>query len=217
MFLKLIVTPRKRVNFIYRHHVMLREQLTSGDKQRPIWTTWKNSLSMIYGTSISTRFPNLNSRPSKRYAWVGRLIKTQVTSRPETIWPEVSSMSKSAEKKARQQWDKEKPSYRMRRIHIIPPDEFEEFDAIIRNAKHKKQEVPVEPAMSHVVHVRIPTTNAPTQKVARKRAATQGIQWNAQSIWASHMCTNVMVMQETDGSVTQHRIRSDITRPESKK
>ena len=43
----------------------------------------------------------LNQRPPQGCSWVdGRLIKTQVVSRPETIWPQVwSSMSKCAQKK----------------------------------------------------------------------------------------------------------------------
>ena len=57
--------------------------------------------------SGSTRFRILNKRPPQGYSWVGgRLTKTQVTSRPETNWPEVrSSLSKTVQKKAKQQRD----------------------------------------------------------------------------------------------------------------
>ena len=46
--------------------------------------------------SGSTRFRILRKHAPQGYSWVdGRLTKTQVTSRPETIWPEVwPSMSK---------------------------------------------------------------------------------------------------------------------------
>ena len=86
------------------------------------------------------------------YSWVdGTSTKTQLTSRPETIRSEVwSSMSKCAQKKAKQQWDFAKPQVQaarqMRTILDIVPDEVEQIDAIIPNAR-KKLEIPVDPAM----------------------------------------------------------------------
>ena len=55
--------------------------------------------------SGSTRFRILNKRPPK--SWVGTpLTNTQVTSRLDTIWPEVwSSMSKCAPTTAKHQWE----------------------------------------------------------------------------------------------------------------
>ena len=66
----------------------------------------------------------------------GRFTKTQVSSRPETILPEVwSSLSKSAQKNAKQQWDIEQPKIQAARqsteIHDVPPYEVREFDATI--------------------------------------------------------------------------------------
>ena len=59
----------------------------------------------------SSRFRIHNKRPPKGYSGVGgSLTKTQGTWRLETIWPEVwSSMSHGALKKAKQQWETEKP------------------------------------------------------------------------------------------------------------
>ena len=71
--------------------------------------------------------------------------------------------------KAKQQWDVDKPkiqaSRQMKKITIFFPDEAEEFDAVVQNAR-KKMEIPVELAMPCVTRVRIPTAKAPTQKVA---------------------------------------------------
>ena len=59
----------------------------------------------------STRIRILHKRPHQGCASVdGGLTKTQVTSRPETIWPVMcSSMSRCAQKKAKQQCNIEKP------------------------------------------------------------------------------------------------------------
>ena len=68
---------------------------------------------MIYGTMMEqilpanksrpTRFRILTMRPLQGYSWVdGRLTKTEVTSRPESIWLEVwPSMSKCAQKESK--------------------------------------------------------------------------------------------------------------------
>ena len=91
--------------------------LTSWSKQKTF-----RVVSMIHGTfdghriyyeswSRSTRFRIVNNRPLQGYWWVdGRLTETQVTSRPETICPEVwSSVSKCGQKKAKQQLDIDNP------------------------------------------------------------------------------------------------------------
>ena len=121
--------------------------------------------------SGSTRFRILSRRPPQGCSWVdGRLTNTQVTSRPDTIQQEaLLSMSECAEKKAMQQWVIEKPKIQAarqkRKIHVVLPDEVEEFDAIVQNAR-EKLEIPVGPAMPRVTQVRIPTAKTPTQKVA---------------------------------------------------
>ena len=113
----------------------------------------------------------LNKRSLQGYSWVdGRLNQTQVTSRPETIWPEVwSSMSKCPQKKAKQQWDIHEPKTQVarqkRKNHDILFDAVEELDGIIQNAK-QKCEIPGEPAMPCVSRKRIPAARTQTQKVA---------------------------------------------------
>ena len=74
-----------------------------------LWNTDGHEISLKVGSDF-TRFRTLNKRPHQGCSWVdGVLTITQVTSRPETIWPEVwSSMSNCAQKKAKQQWDIDK-------------------------------------------------------------------------------------------------------------
>ena len=72
--------------------------------------------------SASTRFQILIKRSLKGYAW-------QVTSRLETLWPEVrSSMSKCVYKKATQEWDMDQPkiqaAHLLGKIHGISPGEL---------------------------------------------------------------------------------------------
>ena len=87
----------------------------------------------------------------------GRLTKTQVTSRPGTIGPEVwSSMSKCAHKKAKQRWDIEKPKLQAARQNwetstIILPTKLKNLNA------SKKLNIPVEPAVPCVPRIRIST------------------------------------------------------------
>ena len=100
----------------------------------------------------------------------GRWTKTQVTPRPETIKPEVgSSMSKCAQKKAEQRWHIEESNIRAarqkRKMFDIPPNEMQNIDAIIPNAR-KKLQMPVETAMPCVTQACISTAKTPTQKVA---------------------------------------------------
>ena len=71
--------------------------LMSRTKQNPIWTIWKRAVSMIWnidGNRIVSeswiRF--VKKRPPQGRSWVDvRLTNTQVTSRPATLWSEVSS------------------------------------------------------------------------------------------------------------------------------
>ena len=86
---------------------------------------WKRVSSMIHGSPVGITFSqkvgadprdsaySANVLP-KGDSWVdGRLTNNRVTSRPDTTWPEVwSSMSKSAQKKAKQHWSMEKPKIR---------------------------------------------------------------------------------------------------------
>ena len=109
----------------------------------------------IDGTSIlsaswsgSTRFRILGKRPPKVHLWVdSRPTQNQVTSRLGEVWPEVFSLlSKGAQKESKAAVGQEKiTSSTTSENHDIPPDEVEEQDAIVRNAR-AKLEMPVEPA-----------------------------------------------------------------------
>ena len=61
----------------------------------------------------------------------------------------------------------------MRNIHDISSDEVEEFDAIVRIAR-KKLEISVKPAMPRATQVRIPTAEAPTQRIAVSKEGVEG-------------------------------------------
>ena len=121
--------------------------------------------------SGAPRFRILNKGPPQGDSWVdGRLTKTQVTSRPEMIGPEVwSSMSKCAQKKAKQQRDIEKPKIQAsrptRKIHDSPPDDVEQINAIIQSAK-KEAGDSSGTSKPCDTQVRIPTAKTPTKEVA---------------------------------------------------
>ena len=71
-----------------------------------------------------------------------RLTRTQVRSRPETIWPEVwSSIPKCAQKTAKKlEYGKTSNLHaanQRKKVHDILPDEAEEFDAIVQHARKK--------------------------------------------------------------------------------
>ena len=136
-FLKLIATQRKRGNMsgvrlvnlfidtmscpengrMYRQsqHSQSRWKLTSWDKHKPIRTNLERAVT-LKETTFSLKVgsdprdsASWTSVHHKVYSWVdGRSTKTQVTSRPETIFSEVwSLMSKCVQKKSKQQWEKE--------------------------------------------------------------------------------------------------------------
>ena len=86
------------------------------------------------------------------------------------MWPDVwSSMSQCAQKKAKQQWDTDKPKIQAasekRELRHILPDEVEELDAVILIAR-KKLEIPVEPTVPWVTRIHITTAKTQKQKVA---------------------------------------------------
>ena len=96
----------------------------------------------------STRIRILNKRPLQVESWMdGRLTETN---------------SYRNQKRFGQNCGPQCPE---RKLHEMLLHEVEEFDATVQNAK-KKLEVPVERAMPYVKQIRIPTANAPTQKVA---------------------------------------------------
>ena len=96
--------PSKYVDVVEQTKTNL-DNLEESSIDNFIWTPWKRPLSMLYGTLICVELSlHLEKRPLQGYSWVvGRLTKPQVTSRPETLWPEVwSSLSNCARKKAKQ-------------------------------------------------------------------------------------------------------------------
>ena len=68
------------------------------ETKNQFWTIWKRVVSMTYGALVEMEFSMRvgagpqgfripNKRPHQGYSWMdGTLTKTQVTSRPETIW-----------------------------------------------------------------------------------------------------------------------------------
>ena len=95
----------------------------------------------------------------------GRLTKTQVTPRPETIWPEVwTSMSKCVQKKAKEQWDTVKPKIQAARqkrtLTTFIPDEVEEL-----RLKEDGNSSGTS-AMPCGTRLRIPAAKTPTRQVA---------------------------------------------------
>ena len=85
------------------------------------------------------------------YMWSGgRLTRTQLTSRPDHLWPELwKSMGKHAKLKEKQKWSNEKlhleNARKLRGIYFIDPED-KEFKETMKNAR-KKLETPVALAM----------------------------------------------------------------------
>ena len=102
----------------------------------------------------------------------GKLTKTHVTSRPETIRPTAwSSMAKCNPKKAKPHGNIEKPTpaaRQKRKITIFLLTKLKNLTPLFRTPK-KKLEIPVETAMPRVTRVRIPTARRPRQNVAMSK------------------------------------------------
>ena len=83
--------------------------------------------------------------------WSGeRLTKIQATTRPENLWPEVSTkIGKTAQNREKQEWTIEKPKLdnarRLRSIYFIDPEDGE-YKETIENAR-RKLEVPLDAAL----------------------------------------------------------------------
>ena len=113
----------------------------------------------------------LKKRPPQGSAWVDcRLTKTQVTSRPETIWPGVwSSVPKCDQQKAKQQWDSDKPKIQSARHKR---ENHDILLAKLKNLTHfserQKWHITVEPAMPCVARKRIPTAKTHTESCSVK-------------------------------------------------
>ena len=109
------------VEFIHRHHVVPREPLHVPKEPsfpiaskyidvvrqtKPIWTLWKRTASILFWNIGGIWKSQIQHHPKVIHGWMANSRKTQVTSRPGTIWPDVwSSVSKCAQKKAKQHCD----------------------------------------------------------------------------------------------------------------
>ena len=118
-------------DFMYRHHVEPRvklympkeESIPISMKYIDVTRKTRTSLEvllenrlMVTGTLMErelsdawtalTRFISLNERLPDGYTWSGRrLTRTQTTSRPDNVWPDVwKHMSDAAKSKAKQKW-----------------------------------------------------------------------------------------------------------------
>ena len=146
-------------NFIYRHHVEPRVKLYS-----PREESFPIPLKYI---DVSTH-TNLDVKQEKRIdgywnidgsrdvsdPWTGftqfALLRKQVTSRRDHLWPELwKSMGKHVKLKEKQKWSNEKlhleNARKLRGIYFIDPED-KEFKETIKNAR-KKLQTSVAPAM----------------------------------------------------------------------
>ena len=164
-------------NFMYRHHVEPRVRLCSSreesfpvplkhievsrttrtvldvKQERRIDDYWNIDGSRDLSDSWTgfTQFTLLEETPPDGYMWSGRrLIRRQLTSRPDHLWPELwIKLGRNATLREKQKWSIEKPKLdnarRLRGIYFIDGED-KEFNETIRNAR-KKLETPMAPAM----------------------------------------------------------------------
>ena len=98
-----------------------------------------------------TRFILLNERPLDRYTWSGRrLTRKQITSRPDSVWPDMwKHMSDGSKRKAKQKCAIEKPKLdnaRQLTGTFFIDREDEDFKNIMKNTR-RKLEIPMPAAM----------------------------------------------------------------------
>ena len=164
-------------NFIYRHHVEPRVKLYSPREESfliplkyiDVTRTTHTKLDVKQEKRIDdywnidgsrdlsdpwtgfTQFTLLEEKAPDDYMWSGRrLMRKQLTSRPDHLWPELwKPMGRNAKLKERQKWSNEKRKLdnarKLRRIYFIDPED-KEFKETIKNAR-KKLETSVAPAM----------------------------------------------------------------------
>ena len=98
-----------------------------------------------------TQFAPLEGKPPEGFLWSGgRLMRKQLTSRPDHLWPELwKSMGKHAKLKEKQKWSNEKfhleNTRKLRGIYFIDPQD-KDVKETIKNAR-RKLETSVAPAM----------------------------------------------------------------------
>ena len=97
-----------------------------------------------------TKFTLLKEKPPNGFTWSGRrLTKSQITTRPDQVWPEVWTKIGKAQNREEQDWAREKPKVdnarKLRGIYYIDPDDRDVSD-ILKNAR-RKLERPMAPVM----------------------------------------------------------------------
>ena len=108
------------------------------DGDRDLSDTWTSS-------------PVLDEKPLDGFSWSRRrLARKQTTSRPDTLWPDISKdMSDASKRREKQKWAIEKPKLdnarKLRGVYFIEPAD-EEFKETMKNAR-RKLEVPMPAAM----------------------------------------------------------------------
>ena len=164
-------------NFIYSHHVEPRVKLCSPREESfriplqdiDVSRTTKTNLDVMQERRIDdywnidgsrdlsdswtgfTQFTLLKEKPLDGFMWSGvRLMKRQLTSRPDHLWPELwIKLGRNAELKEKQKWSNEKPKLEnarmLRGIYIIDPED-KEFKETIKNVR-KNLDTPMAPAV----------------------------------------------------------------------
>ena len=117
----------------------------------PAWDPFAAGETLLDAWTGFTRFIFWNERPPDGYTWWRvRLTRTQTTSRPDNIWPDMwKHVSDAANRKEKRNWIIEKPTLddarQLHGIFFIEPDD-EELRHAIRNAL-RKLEIPMPAAM----------------------------------------------------------------------
>ena len=101
-----------------------------------------------------TQFTVLEDKAPDGYTWSGRrLMRKQLTSRPDHLWPELwKSLGKNAKLKEKQKWPEEKVrlenARKLRGIYFIDPEDTE-FKETTKNARKK-----LETSVAHFMPVK---------------------------------------------------------------
>ena len=148
---------------MYGHHSQFhRNTLTWPGQLTHIWMCCKKNVSMTIGILIEMEHCPIHEQDSRSsQCWMKnflqdtcgsekRLEKTQATTRPDHLWPEIrSGLSKAAQRKEKQQWATDKPKFddarKLRSMYFIKPG-WGSVQGDHWNAR-KKWEIPMEAAM----------------------------------------------------------------------
>ena len=136
---------------------------------------------------------------------VERLMRKQLTSRPDRLWPELcEKMKKNAKLKEMQKWSHEKlhldNARNMRGIYFIDPED-KEFKETIENAR-KKLETPVAPAMPcKIIKNNKNCGRGAFNKIKTKLACILEASESPHCVWENH-CRLIMktILQEKEST-----------------